>query len=195
MKDLEKELDLLILNYEDKSITEEELKRLEQLLEENELLRKRFIRQQMISANMFADSELLVMPSKVEKKKPDKLFKPILLAAAALIAIAGIIYYGQEPIQVQMVAAFADFDDEKDTVNVFRKGKEIAITQNMKLAVNDKIMTTTNEVHLHYDDDETAIIIREDSILELKQVNGAKRLYLHKGDIICDVDKQPAGKP
>jgi tellurite resistance-related uncharacterized protein len=196
MNDLKKEFDLLLLSYEDESISDEDFNKLQQLLEEHEDLRKRFVRHQMITAKVYGTNvQPLVVPSFEKPKRALPIMQIFMYAAAALLIIAGVLKYNQQDAVGKSIAHFTALDNKNDTVSIIRNGKNIPITSDTELQVNDKIATSTNEVFIRYKNEETVIIIKENSILELKEKEGAKRLYLRQGAIICDVDKQPDGKP
>ena len=198
MNELEKEFELLLIDYEDGSISDEDFNKMQQLMKEHEELRVMYVRYQMIEATVnksklqeinIADFERMPRTKDVNKLP----IQILSFAAAALLGIAFFLTWTNQP--ATEAASIAVLEDHRNQVEVIRNGKAIPLTPAMQLHANDTIRTTNKVVGFTYHKESTLIIVRENSELQIQETEQGKRLLLKKGDILCDVDKQPIGKP
>ncbi|MCM8537701.1 MAG: FecR family protein [Lentisphaeraceae bacterium] len=202
MDNLLKEFDLLLMDYEDGTISEADLNKLRALMKEHEELREVYVRHQMIEATMnnskLEDISIADLTKEQSKPAEVKVFPlaKLLAIAAALVVFAGVIFLQNNSPSSDSTLKYVGFlEDHITGVKVIRNDKTLEITEDFPIALNDRIVTNQHKVLFRYADEETLVMVQSHSELHIKEKDGAKRLNLKQGDIICDVAKQPLNKP
>lgn len=191
-RELEEEFESYLFDYEEGTITEQDLTRMRELMIEHEFLRKVFVQQQMLNASCTNVNLKDLALTDLEQRKKVLPFPLKVLALAALVLLAvfsSFLVSKPEPVKVK---AIANNVSEHQQYTVIRKGVEVEASE---FVSGDKIRTHDKELSIAYLDDETLILLKANSEMEFRQEHGAKRLFLHSGSLICDVDKQPEDKP
>ena len=190
-----KEFDLLLLDYKEGRISDDDLTKLQNMLKADESLRQHYIREQSLDA-MLSIEEEMALPKEilVEKTDPVKGNFSIVYALAALLLISfsvGAFMY----LRVETPSIIANVEEAGEGVQIIRSGKQLNIDEVEGVMAGDKILTFKFGASLRYVSEGTTILLRENSEAVFGVKGGAKVIYLEAGDIICDVDKQPIGKP
>lgn len=197
MDDLIKEFDLLLMDYEDGTISDKDLEKLRSMLKEHEELRKIYIRHQMIEATINNSDlkQISIADLKHDRKQNvDMRFSTFKIAAvAALLAIAVIILFLQGPTKDAVL--LGHLEGEIRDVTVLRNGVELDAEELIEINEGDILQTAETGALFKYSNEDTLIVLGHHSRVKVLNEKGAKRIHLIKGDIICEVSKQPAGKP
>lgn len=191
-EDLEEEFENYLMDYENGSISSSDLIRMREMMKEHEALRKVFVRQQMLHASCYKvkleDLNLVDLDHK-QKITP---FPYAVVALAALVLISVFASFLVLKPGNFNTAAIASNVSEHHKFTLIRKGE---VVESSEFIENDIVKSHDKELSISYLDDDTLILLKENSEVELKVEQGAKRIYLRSGSLICDVDKQPVNKP
>ena len=196
MEEKLKKFDLLLLEYKEGSISDDDLALLQIMLKEDESLREHFVKAQALDA-MLSIEEEFALPEEIysQAKEPVKGDFSILLKIAALLLISGVIagfFMNQKASENAVIASMGEVGEG---VLVLRNGNTLKLSEFEDVEDGDKIITASKGASLSYLNETTTIFLKENSEVVFKLVKGAKIILLNKGDIICDVDKQPLDKP
>ena len=196
MEEKLKEFDLFLLDYKEGSISDENLAKLQNMLKENENLREHFVKQQALDAMLSVEEEFS-LPQEIYERpaEPVKGSFNFVYAIAALLAIAFIISFLAIPEKTVDAPSIALSYESGDNVEVIRGKNTFKLVDLDGIQSGDKIITKGQKASLSYMNEETTIVVTENSEVIFEIVDGAKVIRLNAGDIICDVDKQPPGKP
>ncbi|MCM8539006.1 MAG: FecR family protein [Lentisphaeraceae bacterium] len=190
-----KEFDLLFLDYKEGRISDEDLLKLQEMLKADEALRQHYIREQALDA-MLSIEEQMSLPEEInlENKEALKGNFSLVYALAALLAISLSLaaFYG---LQTNSNPVIAHIEEAGGEVQIIRNGKQLKVDELEGILAGDKIITLKSGASLSYVNESTTILLKENSEAVFETKDGAKEIYLNTGDIICDVDKQPLGKP
>ena len=197
MEDKLKKFDLLLLEYKEGSISDQDLKLLQGMLKEDEELRQQYVQAQALDAMLSIEEELSLpeviytKPEKVQSKSFGIVFR---IAALLVISfsLAALFLISNKSADSEIIANMGEFGDG---VRVIRDGQPIKLEELEGVREGDTILTGKKGASLSYLNEETTIFLKENSEVTFKLHKGAKLILLNRGDIICDVDKQPPGKP
>lgn len=190
-----KEFDLLLMDYKEGSISDENLSKLQSMLKADADLRQHFIREQALDAmlsieeEMSLPSEIAVEPKEVIKGKFSMVYALAALVAISL-SIAAFNLFSSSSVDI-----IAQIEEAGDGVQLLRNGKVLNINDVDGVISGDKILTNKTPVSLSYIGEGTSVFLTEKSEALFEVKEGAKVIHLSSGDIICDVEKQPIGKP
>ena len=196
MEEKLKKFDLLLLEYKEDRITDEDFIVLQNMLKEDESLREHFVRAQALDAMLSVEEEF-ALPEEIyikPKGSPKGDFS-IIIKIAALLLISGVIVGSFLYQKSSKSTVIANMGEVGEGVLVIRDGLSIKLSEFEDVEAGDKIITGSKGALLSYLNERTTIFLKENSEVVFKIVKGAKVILLNKGDIICDVDKQPPGKP
>lgn len=191
-----KKFDLLLLEYKEGGISDEDLAELQTMLKENETLREHFVRAQALDA-MLSIEEEFALPEEIYSKPqvPLKGNFSLLYKIAALLIISfslAVVFFPGSQDENKIIA---ELDEAGEGVKFIRDGKTLKAADVNGLQDGDTIITEAVGASISYINEETTVFLKENSEVVFKLNKGAKVILLNKGDIICDVDKQPPGKP
>jgi ferric-dicitrate binding protein FerR (iron transport regulator) len=196
-QELEEEFEAYLIDYEEGSISSSDMNKMRELMSQHEPLRKIFVQQQMLhaSCSKVKLKDLAIADLERAKVEPRKQIVPFVVnvtSMAALLAIAIVASFFVYQSTQGPLPALATNMSEHRQYKIIRHGVEVEASEFLP---GDKVRSYDKELSIAYLDDETLILLKANSEIELKQENGAKRIFLHSGSLICDVDKQPENKP
>ncbi|MCM8525868.1 MAG: FecR family protein [Lentisphaeraceae bacterium] len=190
-----KDFDLLLLDFKEGTISDADLQKLQKMLKEDEALRGHYIREQALDAMLNIEEEIS-LPQEItsESKKPvEGNFSILYTVAAALIIALGVA--ALLPKDSQSNPVIVNLEEVGDELQIIREGKKLVLDDIEGIIAGDKIITSKKGASFSYVGESTTILLSEKSEAIFQMKNGAKVIYLTSGNIICDVDKQPPGKP
>ncbi|MDX1566008.1 MAG: FecR family protein, partial [Phycisphaeraceae bacterium] len=119
---------------------------------------------------------------------------PWIAAAAALVAVAiGIALYS--PARERPVIGVLE-DVSAQGAYIERDGRRMAAVSRMQIHLGDKLITTTEAgLVVRYRDEQTQVVLHDETEATFEEVEGAKRIDLAEGMLLCDVAPQPDGRP
>jgi hypothetical protein len=119
---------------------------------------------------------------------------PLTLAAGLIFAVAIYIFRmpsGPETVAAQPIARAT----EAAGAILMRGEQQQPLKGGEKLLSGDRISTGSAGRFVFSYDDGTGLILKSDSIVELRDDQGGKRVLLRSGELAATIAKQPAGKP
>jgi len=193
-----KEFDLLLLEYKEGNISDENFDRLQSMLREDESLREHYAQAQAQALDaMLSIEEEFALPEEIYSKslKPVKGNFSIIYAVAALFVVGFII--ASKIISANSVPkpVMAYINELGAETQIIRNNQLLNVKDLKVLFSGDKIKTKGKNFSLNYFKEGTTVVLTENSEAIFETVGGAKVIHLKSGDVICDVDKQPPGKP
>ena len=113
-------------------------------------------------------------------------------AAAALLVVAVGLWWARPVFEPAMVLEVAT-----GGVTVERDGRFLSAESGMAIRHNDIVQTTGGATALvRYRGESTTVALQIDTVARFSLTHDAgKRIELLRGDVACDVDRQPAGRP
>ncbi|MCM8539114.1 MAG: FecR domain-containing protein [Lentisphaeraceae bacterium] len=180
------EFEQLCSKYIEGTISLEEGKQLEQILESSEECVKVFVQNTRVHMNTNEALKELIQTGEIEVPKPSKkkYFNTWLAVAASLAIAAGLYFVTSGKAKIAQVTSVVE-------ATIMRNGKSIPVTTDTMIQADDEI---NGALTFKYLTEETTVELAKDSKLILKVQEEAQRLYLDQGTLLANVAKQKTGK-